>query len=116
VTKTPLLMGFLVYELNCQYNNEGADEMILPLFPAFLDYCKLLWQHFPPVFLKLQLSIEIEYTKSFMYPHKKEILYTRTRGALPTLHHTPTQYLSIHYSKINSPFSQNFRLNHRINT
>jgi hypothetical protein len=27
-------MGFLVYELNCQYNNEDADEMILPLFPA----------------------------------------------------------------------------------
>jgi hypothetical protein len=39
----------------CQYNNEGADEMILPLFPAFPCYCELLWQHFPPVFLKLQL-------------------------------------------------------------
>jgi hypothetical protein len=36
-------------------NNEGADEMILPLFPAFLSYCELLWQHFPRVFLKLQL-------------------------------------------------------------
>jgi hypothetical protein len=33
-----------------------------------------------------------------------------------TLHHTPTQHLSIHYLKINAPFSQNFNLNHKINT
>jgi hypothetical protein len=39
----------------CQYNNEGADEMIFPLFLAFLCYCELLWQHFLPVLLKLQL-------------------------------------------------------------
>jgi hypothetical protein len=32
----------------CQYNNEGADEIILPLFPTYLCYCELLWQHFPP--------------------------------------------------------------------
>jgi hypothetical protein len=37
------------------YNNERADEIILSLFPTFLCYCELLWQHFPPVFLKLQL-------------------------------------------------------------
>jgi hypothetical protein len=35
----------------CQYNNEGADEIILPLFPTYLCYCELLWQHFPPVLL-----------------------------------------------------------------
>jgi glycyl-tRNA synthetase alpha subunit len=40
----------------CQYNNEGTDEIvILSLFPAFLCYCELLWQHFPPVLLKRQL-------------------------------------------------------------
>jgi hypothetical protein len=38
----------------CQYNNEGADEMILPLF-QHSSYCELLWQHFQPVLLKLQL-------------------------------------------------------------
>jgi hypothetical protein len=51
MTKTPLLMGFLVYELNCEYNNEGADEMILPLFPAVIANC---WAAFF-VLLKLQL-------------------------------------------------------------
>jgi hypothetical protein len=40
-----------------QYNNESANEMILPLFPTYLCYCEL-WQHFPPVL--------------FMYPHKKK--------------------------------------------
>jgi hypothetical protein len=29
--------------------------MILPLFPTYLCYCELLWQHFPPVLLKFQL-------------------------------------------------------------
>jgi hypothetical protein len=38
------------------------------------------------------------------------------RGAL--LHVSPytTQYLCIHYSKINAPFSENFSLNHREST
>jgi hypothetical protein len=27
----------------CQYNNESADKMILPLFPTYLRYCELLW-------------------------------------------------------------------------
>jgi hypothetical protein len=58
----------------CQlYNNEGADEIILPVFPAYLCYCELLGQHFPPVLLKLQLyqlRSNIQ-TKFFMYSHKK---------------------------------------------
>jgi hypothetical protein len=29
--------------------------MILPVFPAYLCYCELLWQNFPRVLLKLQL-------------------------------------------------------------
>jgi hypothetical protein len=36
-----------------QYNNEGSDEMI-PLSSIPLT-SELLWQQFPPVFLKLQL-------------------------------------------------------------
>jgi hypothetical protein len=39
--------------------NQGTDEMILPLFPAYLYYCELLWQHVQPVFVKLQLSMSI---------------------------------------------------------
>jgi hypothetical protein len=79
----------------CQYNNEGTDEMILPLFPTYLCYCELLWKHFSPPHEEVARKLE---------EHPR------------TLHHTPTQYLCIHYSKINAPFSQNFSLNHRINT
>jgi hypothetical protein len=50
-----------------------------------------------------------------MYPHKK-----RWHGNSLDSRSTParftTQHLCIQYSKMNAPFSQNFNLNHRINT
>ncbi|CAH1373273.1 unnamed protein product [Tenebrio molitor] len=49
-----------------------------------------------------------------MYPHKKKLSGFENHSR--TVHHTPTQYLCIHYSKINAPFSQNFSSNNRTNT
>jgi hypothetical protein len=77
----------------CQYNNEGADE-IFPLFPAFLCYWELLWQHFLPVLLKLQL-----YQSGSNIPSpscrrsRTEILWAR--GPLPHASHT-AQYISVY--------------------
>jgi hypothetical protein len=50
------------------------------------------------------VSIGIEYIKSFMH--------VNSLGSRSTPHASPstTQYLCIHYSKINAPFSQNFGL------
>jgi hypothetical protein len=100
----------------CQlYNNQGADEIILPLFPAYLCYFELLGQHFLPVLLKLQLyqlrsNIHI---KSFMYLLPQEELARK----FSKLEEHPRRFtIRQHYSKINAPFSQNFSLNHRINT
>jgi hypothetical protein len=81
----------------CQFNNKGTDEMIFPLFQTYL--------------LLRIVSIGI------VYPNKKKShgnsgLEEHSR----TLHYTLTQYVCIDYSKINAPFSQNFSLNHRINT
>jgi hypothetical protein len=87
--------------------------MILLPFPAFLCYCELLWQYFPLVFLKLQLcqlgsnipspSPEVSRKFSRLEEHSRRFTIRQ-------------HYLCIHYSKINVPFSQNFSLNHRINT
>jgi hypothetical protein len=97
------------------YKNEGANETILPLFPAYRRYCELLWAFSTSSLKTAILSIGIEYTKSFMYPHKK-----RWHGNSLDSRSTParftTQHLCIQYSKMNAPFSQNFNLNHRINT
>jgi hypothetical protein len=83
--------------------------MILPFFQTYLCYCELLWQHFPPVLLKFQLY-QLQCTQEVA--RKFSGLEENSR----TLHHTQTQYLCIHYSKINAVFSQNFSTNHRINT
>jgi hypothetical protein len=45
---------------------------------------------------------------------RTEILWAR--GTLPHVSPYTTQYLCIHYSKINTAFSQNFSLNHREST
>jgi hypothetical protein len=58
----------------CQYNNEGADEIILSFFPTYLCYGELLWQHFPPVLLKLQEEVARKF--SGLEDHSR------------TLHHT----------------------------
>jgi hypothetical protein len=57
-------------------------------------------------------SIEIEYTKYEEIARKLSGLEEHSR----TLHNTPTQYLCIHYSKVNAQFSQHFSFTHRINT
>jgi hypothetical protein len=90
--------------------------MILPLFPTYLCYCELLWQHFPPVLLKLQLyQLESNIPNpSCTRRSRTEILWARK--ALPHASPYTTQYLRIHYLKINAPFSQHFSLNHRTNT
>jgi hypothetical protein len=90
--------------------------MILPLFPTYLCYCELLWQHFPPVLLKLQLyQLESNIPNpSCTRRSSTEILWARK--ALPHASPYTTQYLCIHYSKINALFSQHFSLNHRTNT
>jgi hypothetical protein len=72
---------------------------------------ELLWQHFQPVFLKLHL-----HQLGSNIPSRPQEVARKFSGLEKhsrTLHHTPTQRLCIHYSKINAPFSQNFRLNHK---
>jgi hypothetical protein len=98
-----------------QYNYEGADEMILPLLPAFLCYCELMWQHFPSVLSKFQLGPNIPSLSCTPTRRSRtEILWAQ--GALPHVSPYTTQYLCIQISKINGPLSQNFSSNHRINT
>jgi hypothetical protein len=85
-----------------QYNNEGADEMILPLFPAFPYYYELLWQHFPLVVLKLLLC---NWDQVLHVPPQEVVRkFSGLKEHSRTLHHTPTQHLCIHYSKINTKF------------
>jgi hypothetical protein len=102
----------------CQYNNEGGNKIILPLFKSYLCYCESLWQHFPPVLLKLQLyHLGSNIPSPSCTPTRRsrsEILWTR--GALPHVSPYTTQYQCIQYRKINTPISQNFSLNHRMNT
>jgi hypothetical protein len=67
----------------CQYNNEGGNKIILPLFKSYLCcYCESLWQHFPPVLLKLQ--------------HKKKshgnFLDSRSSPARFIIHYTISMY------------------------
>jgi hypothetical protein len=91
--------------------------MILLLFPAYLCYCELLWQHFLPVHSKLQLyHLGSNIPVLHVPPQKVTRKFSGLEEHSRTLHHTPTQHLCIHCSKINAPFSQNFSLNHRINT
>jgi hypothetical protein len=90
----------------CQYNNEGTDEIILPLFP----HTSVVVTAFSAPSFKT--SFEIEYTKYEEIARKLSGLEEHSR----TLHNTPTQYLCIHYSKINAQFSQHFSFTHRINT
>jgi hypothetical protein len=81
-------------------------------------YCELLWQYFPLVPLKLQLYKLGSNNQVLHVPPQEEVArkFSGLEEHSCTLHHTPTQHLCIHYSKINAPFSQNFSLNHRINT
>jgi hypothetical protein len=92
------------------YNNEGAAESILSLFPAYLCYWELLWQHFLPGHLKLQLY----QLRSFMYPHKKSYgnsLGTRSTPAHFT--HNTIQNLciqdSFHFHKILAQITESTR-------
>jgi hypothetical protein len=101
----------------CQYNNEGGNKIILPLFKSYLCYCESLWQHFPPVLLKFQLynlGLNIPSPSCTPTRSRTEILWTR--GALP--HASPYANTISMYPLFENkrPFSQNFCLNHRINT
>jgi hypothetical protein len=85
----------------CKYNNESADEMILPLFLAFLCYCELLWQHFSPVHLKFQLyQLGLNIPSSSGTPTRRSRTGSRCTPARFTIGQHNTS-LCIHYSKIN---------------
>jgi hypothetical protein len=74
----------------CQYNNEGADEMIITLFPPFLSYCELLWQHFPPGFLNFNCVNCDRIYQVLHVPPQEEVSpkFSRLEEHSRTLHHT----------------------------
>jgi hypothetical protein len=96
----------------CPYNNEGVDEIIPPLFLAYLCYCELLWQHFQPVLLKLQLyqfQLGSNIPSHSCTPRSRtEILWGRGAHLHTSPYGNTITYLCVYYSKINAPFSQNF--------
>jgi hypothetical protein len=68
----------------CHYNNEGADEMILPLFPAFL-LLRIVVAAFSTRSLKT-CSIMSEYAESFMSTRRS--CFSGLEEHSRTIHHT----------------------------